>query len=216
MADATVILIIGLLSQACYGARQLVQWIMTERYKRVVSPTGYWAFSLVGCCFMLIYGWLREDLVILLGQTASFFVYVLNLIYKGAWRRLPKALRVALYTVPAVALVATLVNAPHLLDRFIHNPDIPLGLMIYGTLGQMVYLSRYAFQVYISVKHGESLLPPVFWAISIVGSLLILVYGIIRRDVVLILGQSAGIAIYARNFYIGTKLNRLNRQTETT
>ena len=130
---------IGLMSQLCYGARQLVQWVMTERLKRVVSPTGYWAFSLAGCCFMLWYGWLREDIVILLGQILSFYVYVLNLDYKGAWRRVPLPVRVILYFVPVVALIATAVNAPHLVDRFIHNPHIPLGLMIYAATGVLAH-----------------------------------------------------------------------------
>lgn len=204
----TVVILIGLASQGCYGARQLVQWIKTERAGRVVSPTGYWAFSLVGCCFMLAYGWLREDIVILLGQMASFYVYVLNLDYKGAWRRLPAAVRIPLYLIPLVALAATIWRAPELVDRFLHNPDIPLSLMIYGTCGQVIYLSRYAFQVVTSMRHHESMLPPTFWMISIVGSLLILVYGIIRSDIVLILGQSAGIIIYARNYYIGRKLTK--------
>ena len=39
----TFTFLIGLISQLCYGARQLMQWVMTERLKRVVSPTGYWA-----------------------------------------------------------------------------------------------------------------------------------------------------------------------------
>lgn len=206
--NSTLLFLIGLASQGCYGARQLVQWIMTERYQRVVSPTGYWAFSLVGCCFMLVYGWFREDIVILIGQMTSFYVYVLNLDYKGAWRRVPLPVRVVLYLVPLVALAATVWHAPQLVDRFIHNPDIPLAWMIYGTCGQVVYLSRYAFQVVASVKKHESLLPPTFWMISIIGSLLILVYGIRRSDWVLILGQSAGIFIYARNYIIGRRLTK--------
>ncbi len=199
----TFILIIGLLSQVCYGARQLVQWLMTERLKRVVSPTGYWAFSLAGCCFMLWYGWLREDIVILVGQILSFYVYVLNLDYKGAWKRIPLVLRVALYLVPIVALIATIVAAPVLIDRFIHNPLIPLWLMIYGTCAHLIFLSRYVYQVVVSVKHHESLLPPPFWVISIVGAALIFIYGLYRLDPILLMGQSVAIAIFSRNLWFG-------------
>lgn len=206
----TFILIIGLLSQACYAARQLVQWVMTERLKRVVSPTGYWAFSLAGCCFMLWYGWLREDIAILIGQMLSFYVYVLNLDYKGAWHKIPVAVRMVLYSLPIVALVATCIRAPQLVDRFIHNPEIPLWLMCYGTGAQLVFLSRYAYQVVVSVRHKESLLPPTFWAISIVGASLTLIYGIIRLDPILMLGQSVSILIFARNLYIGLRYTRHN------
>lgn len=206
--STTLIFIIGMLSQLCYAARQLVQWVITERLKRVVSPTGYWAFSLAGCCFMLWYGWLREDIAILIGQMLSFYVYVLNLDYKGAWHRIPLVVRLVLYSLPIVALVATAIRAPELVNRFIHNPEIPLWLMCYGTGAQLVFLSRYAYQVYVSVKHKESLLPPPFWAISIVGASLTLSYGIIRLDPVLMIGQSASIIIFARNLYIGMRYSR--------
>lgn len=197
------ILIIGLLSQVCYGLRQLVQWIATERLRRVASPTGYWAFSLAGCCFMLWYGWLRSDIVILMGQILSFYVYVLNLDYKGAWRRIPVPVRIVFYAVPVVALAGVVIKAPQLIDRFIHNPDIPLWLMIYGAAGQLIFISRYAYQVTVSVRRKESLLLPPFWIISIVGAALIFVYGVLRRDPILLLGQSVAIAIFARNLWFG-------------
>lgn len=199
----TLTFIIGMLSQVCYAARQLVQWVMTERSKRLVSPTGYWAFSLAGCCFMLAYGWMRQDIVILIGQILSFGVYVLNLSYKGAWSRLPLPLRYVLYLAPVAALVGTVWNADELACRFLHNPDIPLWLIIYGTTAQLIFLSRYAYQVAVSIKRHESVLPPTFWIISIIGASLILVYGIKRLDPILMLGQSAAIAIFARNLYIG-------------
>ncbi|MBP5561092.1 MAG: lipid-A-disaccharide synthase N-terminal domain-containing protein [Muribaculaceae bacterium] len=199
----TYIIIIGLLSQVCYAARQLVQWIMTEKLRRVVSPTGYWAFSLAGCCFMLWYGWLREDIVILVGQILSFYVYVLNLDYKGAWKRIPFVLRIIFYLIPVVAIIGIIVMAPTLVDRFVHNPEIPLWLMIYGTCAQIVFLSRYAYQVVVSVKHHESLLPPPFWIISIVGASLIFVYGLYRLDPILIMGQSIAITIFFRNLWFG-------------
>lgn len=199
----TFVLIIGLLSQLCYGARQLVQWIETERLRRVASPTGYWAFSLAGCCFMLWYGWLRTDIVILLGQVLSFYVYVLNLDYKGAWGKLPRLLRVLLYAVPVVAIAGIAVRAPQLIDRFVHNPLIPLWLMIYGAAAQLIFISRYAYQVVVSVRSRESLLLPPFWIISIVGATLIFIYGLLRRDPILLMGQSVAIAIFARNLWFG-------------
>ena len=199
----TYIIIIGLLSQACYAARQLVQWIMTEKLRRVVSPTGYWAFSLAGCCFMLWYGWLREDIVILVGQILSFYVYVLNLDYKGAWKRIPLALRIVFYLVPVACIIGVIIMAPTLIDRFVHNPEISLSWMIYGTCAQLIFLSRYVYQVVVSVKHHESLLPPPFWIISIVGASLIFVYGLYRLDPILIMGQSVAIAIFSRNLWFG-------------
>lgn len=39
---------IGFLAQAFFSARILIQWILSERAKRVVSPTAYWVCSLAG------------------------------------------------------------------------------------------------------------------------------------------------------------------------
>ena len=61
---------------------------------------------------------------------------------------------------------------------------------------------RFVYQWLYSVKKGQSLLPLSFWVIAIVGSLLIIIYGIIRHDWVLILGQF-GIIASARNIMIG-------------
>jgi lipid-A-disaccharide synthase-like uncharacterized protein len=62
------------------------------------------------------------------------------------------------------------------------------------------------------VRHKESLLPPTFWAISIVGASLTLIYGIIRLDPILMLGQSVSIIIFARNLYIGLRYTRKNKE----
>ena len=49
------------------------------------------------------------------------------------------------------------------------------------------------------------LLPAGFWIISLIGSGVILSYGIFRKDPVLILGQTFGFVAYVRNLMIGFK-----------
>ena len=50
---------VGLLAQAFFSARTLVQWILSERARRVLSPTVFWALSLAGSALLAAYGWLR-------------------------------------------------------------------------------------------------------------------------------------------------------------
>ena len=45
-------------------------------------------------------------------------------------------------------------------------------------------------------------MPAGFWAISLIGSLTIVTYGLIRLDAVLIVGQSFGIIAYIRNLIL--------------
>ena len=64
-----------------------------------------------------------------------------------------------------------------------------------------MFKSRFLVQWFYSVSHGESSLPMVFWVISVVGSLMIIVYGLIRHDWVLVAGQ-IGIVASVRNIMI--------------
>ena len=74
---------IGLVAQGFFSARILVQWLLSERSRKVLSPTVFWVFSLVGSAFMFYYGWLRDDFSIIFGQFLSFYIYIVNLHYKG-------------------------------------------------------------------------------------------------------------------------------------
>ena len=79
---------IGLLGQALFSARFLVQWIASERRKRSVVPLAFWYFSVGGGVTLLAYAIYRRDPVFILGQGAGLFVYARNLwlIYRAPAR----------------------------------------------------------------------------------------------------------------------------------
>ena len=64
------------------------------------------------------------------------------------------------------------------------------------------------------MKHKESLLPLPFWIIAVIGSLMIIIYGAIRHDWVLILGQ-VGIVASIRNIMIALKYDRKGHAEKT-
>lgn len=70
---------VGLLGQAFFSARFLVQWIASERKKQSVVPREFWFFSVGGGLTLLIYAIYRLDPVFILGQGAGLFVYARNL-----------------------------------------------------------------------------------------------------------------------------------------
>jgi lipid-A-disaccharide synthase-like uncharacterized protein len=71
----------GLLGQACFSARFLVQWIASERLKMSVVPVHFWYFSVGGGLMLLAYAIYRQDPVFILGQGAGLFVYARNLYF---------------------------------------------------------------------------------------------------------------------------------------
>lgn len=72
---------IGLLGQALFSARFLVQWIATERRRQSVVPREFWYFSIGGGLTLLAYAIYRLDPVFILGQGAGLFVYARNLYF---------------------------------------------------------------------------------------------------------------------------------------
>nr|WP_273032367.1 lipid-A-disaccharide synthase N-terminal domain-containing protein [Pseudaminobacter soli] len=70
---------IGLLGQALFFMRFLVQWIASERRRRSVVPRAFWYFSLAGGVVLLTYAVYRRDPVFIIGQATGIFIYLRNL-----------------------------------------------------------------------------------------------------------------------------------------
>ena len=69
----------GLVAQLLFTARFLVQWISSERAGKSVIPFAFWAFSMGGGLMTLVYGIVKREPVIILGQGLSTFIYIRNI-----------------------------------------------------------------------------------------------------------------------------------------
>ena len=78
------LLIIGFLGQGIFASRFIVQWIYSENKKESIIPVAFWYLSICGGLCLLTYAILRQDIVIITGQTFGIFIYLRNLflIYK--------------------------------------------------------------------------------------------------------------------------------------
>lgn len=197
-----MIYIVGFLAQLLFSARLLLQWIMSEKAKKVVLPSIFWKLSLFGAYLLFIYGWLRDDFAIILGQLISYYIYIWNLNKKKSWQKLPVPVRYLLALTPVVAVIFMLKDVGGFVEQFFMNEDIPLWLLLFGSMGQIVFTLRFVYQWVYSMKKNESLLPLGFWLISLTGSVIIVAYALYRKDPVLILGQSPGLAVYSRNIWL--------------
>lgn len=195
--------VLGFLAQGLFSARMLVQWVLSEKEKKVVSPTIYWQLSLLASFLFSIYGWLRGDFAIILGQIFSYYIYIWNLNNKNHWKNMHILARITIIFTPIIALGFVLYNSEQSVERLFGN--IPLGLLLIGSAGQIIFTFRFIYQWWYSKSRGESLLPAGFWILSIIGSLITISYGIFRKDPVLIIGQGAGFITYARNLWLAKK-----------
>lgn len=87
MTEHDIWLGIGLLGQALFSTRFLVQWLASERMRRSVVPNAFWWFSLAGGATLLAYALWRGDPVFVLGQGLGLFVYLRNLLLIRRHRR---------------------------------------------------------------------------------------------------------------------------------
>ena len=200
-----IIFTLGFAAQFFFTARTLFQWLKSEKEKKVVAPSAYWVLSVIGAYLMFVYGVLRNDFSIILGQLISYTVYLWNLNAKGVWNKLHIIVKALLIGTPFVAVGLLLHDAPRWAQSFFHSEGLPMWLVLFGSAGQVIFTLRFVYQWAHSKIHGTSSLPLGFWIISIIGSATIIIYGIIRKDPVLILGQSFGFVAYIRNIIIGLR-----------
>jgi lipid-A-disaccharide synthase-like uncharacterized protein len=71
--------VLGLVAQAMFTMRFLVQWLASERAGRSIIPTAFWLFSIAGGLLLLAYALYRRDVVFIVGQSFGVFVYLRNL-----------------------------------------------------------------------------------------------------------------------------------------
>ena len=84
-------------------------------------------------------------------------------------------------------------------DVFIARFDIWL---LFGMVAQLVFGARFIVQWVVSERAGKSVMPLAFWFLSVAGGLMTLVYGLVRREPVIIFGQALSTIIYVRNLML--------------
>ena len=83
--------------------------------------------------------------------------------------------------------------------NFLNNLNF---FMVLGFIGQFFFSMRFIVQWVASEKHKKSVVPLAFWVFSVLGSFLLLIYAIYRKDPVFILGQAPNLLIYFRNIWL--------------
>ncbi|MBT8255999.1 MAG: lipid-A-disaccharide synthase N-terminal domain-containing protein [Bacteroidia bacterium] len=200
--DFTYIDLIGFAGQGLFFSRFLVQLLLSEKHKRVVTPSLFWKLSLLASVIFFVYGYLREDFSIMLGQSLTYFIYIRNLQLQKVWEKMFIGFRWFLLLFPVLIVIYAYNNNVMDLDKLLRNENIPGWLLALGIVAQLVFIFRFVYQWMISERIKKSHLPLGFWAISLTGSILILSYAIIRVDKVLFLAHSIGMFVYMRNIYL--------------
>ena len=81
-------------------------------------------------------------------------------------------------------------------------------IVILGFAGQSCFFLRFLIQWIISEKKQKSVVPLSFWYISLVGAIIVFIYGWIVAEPILVIGQLISFFVYFRNLF----LHRKNRE----
>jgi lipid-A-disaccharide synthase-like uncharacterized protein len=74
--------------------------------------------------------------------------------------------------------------------------------LVFGLFAQLMFAGRFIVQWISSERAGRSVVPFAFWIFSMAGGLMTLLYGIVKREPIIIFGQGLATFIYIRNIML--------------
>lgn len=72
----------------------------------------------------------------------------------------------------------------------------------FGTLGQLIFFTRWIIQWVSSEKNQTSIIPVAFWWSSLIGGSITLIYAYHIQSFPFMLAQAIGIIVYSRNLIL--------------
>lgn len=198
--------ILAIIAQLLFGARMYSQWMLSEKQKKSVTPLFFWWLSLSGSLLLFIYGYLKVDFALMLGQVLTYFIYIRNLQIQQQWTKIPKWSRLLFFLIPPLTIIVySYSNEENDINSLLNNPDVATWLLILGIIAQVVFTLRFVYQWLYAEKNKEAVLPLGFWVISLIGGFMTLFYFVFRQDIVLIISNVMGVIIYTRNIMLYKK-----------
>jgi lipid-A-disaccharide synthase-like uncharacterized protein len=98
----------------------------------------------------------------------------------------------------------------YLYDIFVAKFDFWLA---FGLVAQLAFAARFLVQWIVSERAGKSVVPMAFWFFSVAGGTMTLIYGLVKREPIIIFGQLLSNIIYVRNIMLIIKSKASGSQT---
>jgi lipid-A-disaccharide synthase-like uncharacterized protein len=194
----TVFQVLGWVGNVCFFSRFLVQWALSERARRSLTPAVFWYLSLLGTTCIGLYSAHQRKYVLVAGYALNGAIYARNLWMQR--RAGTPTLSPVLAALVAVGAVAGLAWGAFLdLDT---DPEARLEWVLVAAFGQAIWSSRFVLQWWHTERAGESHFPPVFWWLSLAGNALLLAYAVHLGDPIFIAGFIPGPLVQVRNLML--------------
>ena len=206
----TLISVIGWIGVVIFSARFYVQWIYSEIHKKSVVPVAFWYLSSVGSLILFATAIAKGSPNGALSQCFNIVVYSRNLVH--IWReqgvltsRRKTAIHVAAGTIALVAGVLTLRTwlGEYHATKTMESSAVAANWiwLAVGAGGQALFALRFLVQWIATERKKKSVVPPVFWHISIVATLLQLGSFAQRGEWIFMAVNLLVLPIYFRNLW---------------
>lgn len=214
--SAEVLLAIGFLGQILFSARVISQaWASRQRGESYMPPS-YWIYSLAAALLLIFYCYVRSEPVGLLMQALMSGVYMRNIYFirretqgRQFHRRLAIGSAAAITGACLFFLFATLIPENRVVANVAnpHSFKLPLlgyivpaaPVLAFGFFGSAIFMSRFLVQWLASERAQRSVVPTSFWILASAGSIMLLLYFIVRSDPVQLVGQVTTLPAYLFN-----------------
>lgn len=211
--------VLGFIPYVLFTTRSLVQWIYSEKKQVSSVNPAFWKLSLAGNLLLLIHSFIQVQYHVCVIQVANGII---------SWRNLnlmqPPGKRYTLHSVILLFILgisfitlsfylqACLTEVPQWF-RIPSSPwhqgeDTSFIWHSIGSLGLILFASRFWIQWWCAEKYQTSYLGSLFWWLSLSGEFLSLVYFIRIFDPVHILAPAFGLIPSIRNLMLIAKAKK--------
>lgn len=213
----------GIVAGVVFYTRFYVQWIASEIKKRSVVPPLFWYQSAFGSVMLLVWAMHTQSPLGALSQSVNMLPYARNLVHVwrekrrlSVWASLAMHGAAALIVAFALAVTMVLWRREYAVSQMMPTTEVKqtwfwLGA---GLIGQGLFGIRFLVQWIATERARRSIVPTMFWNVSLIAALLQIACFTQRREWVFAAGMLANALIYLRNLWFihaGTRTG--SRQT---
>jgi len=202
--------ILGTGGAVIFYGRFWVQWIVSERKKESTIPVVFWYMSSVGSLMLLAYAALIQSPLGTLGQNLNIIIYGRNLVH--IWKKEKPRARGRLVAIHFLMLGVASIGAYFVVrfwleawqSRGVNEANAVLTnwqWLLIGLAGQGLFMLRFLVQWIATERKKESVVPVVFWYLSIAAASLQGMAFAQREEWIFAVGMATTIAIYLRNLW---------------
>ncbi|MFP4502539.1 MAG: lipid-A-disaccharide synthase N-terminal domain-containing protein [Candidatus Hydrogenedentota bacterium] len=201
----------GVAAAFVFYGRFYMQWIASELKGRSVMPVAFWYMSCAGSFMLLCYAFYSGSPVGALSHCFNMVVYSRNLvhIWRGHGTLTHTRFVVVHGVVAAIVLFALGGTAITWLNEYELTQAAGANAMrrtwfwvAVGVVAQVLFASRFFIQWVITEIRKESVVPVVFWYLSVVAAVLMCASHLNQQEWIFGVGVAATVFVYLRNIWL--------------